>query len=140
MTKLNPYISQLDPYLHTLTYVRQKSSFLLSAVLTAASKSFEPALYPSIHAHAEKLFMEAFQRGDKSAETVQAIMVLTYWKEPSDTRAWMSVGLAIRMSMDLGWHKLGTTLTSPKDLTDTRQREIRNDERTWLVLFVYDRR
>lgn len=140
MTKLNPYISQLDPHLHSLKYVRQKSSFLLSAVLTAASKSFEPALYPSMLAHADKLFMEAFRRGDKSAETVQAIMVLTYWKEPNDTRAWMSVGLAIRMSMDLGWHKLGTTPTSPKDLTDTRQREIRNDERTWLVLFVYDRR
>ncbi|CAG8132307.1 unnamed protein product [Penicillium olsonii] len=139
MTKLNPYISQLDPYLHSLTYVRQKSSFLFSAVLTAATKSFEPTLYPTMLAHAEKLFMEAFRRGDKSAETVQAIMVLTYWKEPNDTRAWMSVGLAIRMSMDLGWHKLGTTPDASKAATDTQQREIRNAERTWLVLFVYDR-
>jgi hypothetical protein len=140
MTELNPYISQLDPNLHSLEYVRQKSSFLLSAILTAASKSFEPALYPSLHAHAEKLFLEAFQRGDKSTETVQAIMILTYWKEPNDTRAWMSVGLAIRMSMDLGWHKLGSNATPPEDLTEARQRSIRNDERTWLVLFVYDRR
>jgi hypothetical protein len=139
MNKLNPFVSQLDPNLHSLTYVRQKSSFLFSAVLAAASKSFESALYPSLHAHAEKLFLEAFQRGDKSVETIQAIMVLTYWKEPNDTRAWVSVGLAIRMSMDLGWHKLGSTPT-PDGLTEARQRQIRNDERTWLVLFVYDRR
>ncbi|KAJ6097540.1 hypothetical protein N7499_001914 [Penicillium canescens] len=139
MTKLNPFVSQLDPHLHSFTYVRQKSSFLLAAVLTAASKSFEISLYPSLHEHAEKLYMEAFRRGDKSAETVQAIMVLTYWKEPNDTRAWMSVGLAIRMSMDLGWHKLGHGLARQEKLTELQQREIRNDERTWLVLFVYDR-
>jgi hypothetical protein len=140
MTKLNPFVSQLDPHLHSFTYVRQKSSFLLAAVLTAASKSFEISLYPSLHEHAEKLYMEGFRRGDKSAETVQAIMVLTYWKEPNDTRAWMSVGLAIRMSMDLGWHKLGHGPARQEKLTELQQREIRNDERTWLVLFVYDRR
>ncbi|KAJ5775579.1 uncharacterized protein N7511_000590 [Penicillium nucicola] len=139
MTKLNPFVSQLDPHLHSFEYVRQKSSFLFGAILTAASKSFETSLYPSLHEHAEKLYMEAFRRGDKSAETVQAIMVLTYWKEPNDTRAWMSVGLAIRMSIDLGWHKLGHGPARQEQLTDIQQREIRNDERTWLVLFVYDR-
>jgi hypothetical protein len=52
----------------------------------------------------------------------------------------MSVGLAIRMSMDLGWHKLGQDPVKQEQLTELQQREIRNDERTWLVLFVYDRR
>lgn len=140
MTKLNPYVSQLDPHLHSLAYVRQKSSFLLSTVLAAASKSFEPAVYPSLHAHAEKLFLEAFRHGDKSTETIQAIMILTYWKEPNDTRAWMSVGFAIRMAMELGWHTLGSVPNLPVECTEVRQRELRNDERTWLVLFVYDRR
>lgn len=67
-------------------------------------------------------------------------MVLTYWKEPNDTRAWMSVGFAIRMAMDLGWHTLGSVTNSAEERTEARQREVRNDERTWLVLFVYDRR
>jgi hypothetical protein len=137
MTKLNPYVSQLDPDLHSFTYVRYKSPFLFTAVLAAASKAFNSALYTTLHAHAENLFSQCLRQGEKSTESVQAILILTYWKEPSDARAWMSLGLAIRMGLDLNWHKL-----SPQegDITNCNQREIRNVERTWLVLFVYDRR
>ncbi|KAL5041700.1 hypothetical protein BDW71DRAFT_201157 [Aspergillus fruticulosus] len=138
MQKMNPYISQLDPVLHTFTYIR-KSPFLLTTVLAAAAKTFESTLYPDLIGHAENLFAGCFRRGDKSTEIIQAILLLTYWKEPSDTRAWTSVGLAIRIAMDLGWHKLSRSVSNDAWRNDIQRREIRNVERTLLVLFVYDR-
>ncbi|KND88623.1 Protein priB [Tolypocladium ophioglossoides CBS 100239] len=137
MTVLNPYICQLDPILHTFPRVRERSPFLLSTVLAMSAKSFNPALYSKLHEHAQDLFTEAFRRGIKSTETVQAILILTYWKEPQDTRVWNSLGYAIRMCMDMGWHKLAPQ-TQTKMANDEK-RELRNIERTWYVLFVYDR-
>ncbi|KAL4893595.1 hypothetical protein BDV59DRAFT_177663 [Aspergillus ambiguus] len=139
MGKMNPYICQLDPHLHSFQYIREKSPFLLTTVLAASSKAFQSELYPSLHEHAEKLFADSFRRGEKSTEIVQAIMLLTYWKEPNDTRAWTSIGLAIRIAMDLGWHKLSPDSSGRNELSDIKQREKRNVERTLLVLFVYDR-
>ncbi|KAF7197486.1 Protein priB, partial [Pseudocercospora fuligena] len=137
MKNLNPYVSQLDPTLHTFQYVRVKSSFLLTAVLAAAAKLLNPSVFSPLRDHAERLYMEVFRRGLKSPEVVHGIMLLTYWKEPDDTRAFVNVGIAIRICHALGWHKL-----KAQDLTvmsEGRAREIRSMERTWLVLFVYDR-
>ncbi|KAJ0426576.1 fungal-specific transcription factor domain-containing protein [Aspergillus carlsbadensis] len=136
--KINPYISQLDPVLHTFSFLR-KSPFLLTTVLAAAAKAFESSLYADLNAHAESLFATCFRRSDKSTEIIQAILLTTYWKEPNDTRAWTSVGLAIRIAMDLGWHKLSPLASRKDGLTELQRREIRNVERTFLVLFMYDR-
>lgn len=138
---LNPFISQLDPSLHTFRYVRETSSFLLAAVLAAAAKLLHPSLHKPLLIHAEGLFLESFRCGSKSTETVQAILILTYWKEPHDNRAWLSVGHAIRMAIELGWHHLGSDGMKPtENASDRKAMEYRNIERTWLVLFVYDRR
>lgn len=137
---LNPYISQLDPNLHTFLYVRQKSSFLFTAVLAMSAKTFNPIVYNALYDHAQDLYTESFRNGAKSTEIVQAILILTYWKQPQDTRAWTSLGYAIRMCMDMGWHKLTAYSPASRVIGDeTRRREIRNIERTWFVLFVYDR-
>ncbi|KAJ4050763.1 hypothetical protein NW761_005560 [Fusarium oxysporum] len=140
ITVLNPYISQLDPYLHTFTYVRSKSAFLLSSILAMSAKAFNHVLYAKLYDHSQDLFANVFRRGSKSIEIVQAILILTYWKEAQDTRVWTSVGYAIRICMDLGWHKLahcGSAATTTE--TESQKRERRNIERTWYVLFVYDR-
>lgn len=141
MKHLNPFVSQLDPFLHTLEYVRRKSSFLFVAILAAASKSLHESLYPSLHSHAEMLYSESFRRGWKSTEVIQAILILTYWKKPDDSRAWLSVGYAIRMAVELDWHQLGNdNRKAPAESSELNAREFRSVERTWLVLFVYDRR
>ncbi|KAI4612058.1 hypothetical protein J4E80_007512 [Alternaria sp. BMP 0032] len=141
MKHLNPFISQLDPTLHTFQYVRGMSSFLFTAILAAAAKLLHPALRKNLLSHAEELFMEGLRSGAKSVETVQAILILTYWKEPRDNRAWLNVGLAIRMAIELGWHHLGSDgMRPPENTTDLQSVRFRNIERTWLVLFVYDRR
>ncbi|KAG7075722.1 fungal specific transcription factor domain-containing protein [Colletotrichum scovillei] len=139
MESLNPYISQLDPYLHTFSRIRQESSFLLAAILAAAAKAFNPALYKKLREHAEGLLASTFRKGTKSVETAQAVMILTYWKESEDTRAWMLLGYVIRMGMELGWHRLAPYSPQSNAAMDLERRQARNIERTWLILFVYDR-
>ncbi|KAF1931062.1 uncharacterized protein M421DRAFT_408446 [Didymella exigua CBS 183.55] len=103
MKYFNPFISQLDCYLHTLGYVRETSRLLLTAVLAAAAKLLHPSLYIVLLNHAKR-----------STETIHAILILTYWKKPDDNLAWLSVGLAIRMAIELGWHQLGTAEMKPR--------------------------
>lgn len=138
MTNLNPFICQFDRELHTFEHVRRTSPFLLTSLLSAAAKALNPALHLSLKDHVEKLFGCALRDGDKSPEVVQAILVLTYWKEADDTRAFVNVGMAIRIAMELGWHKISVRSFLTNGDSDERYR--RNAERTWLVLFVYDRR
>ena len=140
MRSLNPYISQFDPSLHSFIYIQQKSPFLLSAILSASSKAFHPPLHSQLQAHAEKLLGKAFSQGEKSVEVVQAILVLTYWKEPEEARTWLLVGYAIRMFIEMGWHKLPDQDHREEGMSEQGERELRNFQRTWLVLFVYDRR
>lgn len=141
MRSLNPFISQFDPKLHTFEYVQQRSPFLLTSILAAAARAFHPPLHSALRAHTEHLLAKAFTQGTKSPETVQAILVSTYWKEPDDTRSWLLIGYAIRMCIELGWHKLGTiTPALLQGETSIRIREEMNTRRTWLILFVYDRR
>ncbi|KAK8058573.1 hypothetical protein PG994_009021 [Apiospora phragmitis] len=106
MNSLNPYISQMDPELHTFNYVRQKCPFLFTAMLAAAAKALHPELYPKLHHHVEELFGQNFRLGRKSTEIAQAVLIMTYWKEPDDSRAWISLGYVIRMGIELGWHRL----------------------------------
>ncbi|KAF5712414.1 hypothetical protein FMUND_8509 [Fusarium mundagurra] len=135
ITVLNPYISQLDPHLHTFTYVRSKSAFLLSSMLAMAAKAFNHVLYVKLYDHAQDLFSNVFRRGSKSVEIVQAILILTYWKEPQDTRVWTSVGYAIRICMDLGWHKLAYCRSEAVTTeSEVQRRERRNIERTCISL------
>ncbi|KAK1537536.1 fungal specific transcription factor domain-containing protein [Colletotrichum paranaense] len=119
--------------------IRQESSFLLTAILSAASKAFNPALYKRLRDHAEGILASTFRKGTKSVETAQAVMILTYWKESEDTRAWMLLGYVIRMGMELGWHRLAPYSPQSNAAMDLERRQARNIERTWLILFVYDR-
>ncbi|KAF9880085.1 putative fungal specific transcription factor [Colletotrichum karsti] len=68
------------------------------------------------------MLSDNLRKGSKSVETAQAIMIMTYWKDPDDTRAWMYLGSKDQENLD-----------------EVGAREVRNTERTWLVLFVYDR-
>lgn len=140
MNNLNPLICVLDPALHTFQYVREMSSFLFTVILAAAAKAFNPDLHPKLYKHSEDLYMECVRYCVKSAEVIQAILIFTYWKQPNDTRSWSSIGYAIRLCMELGWHKLTinvSDISQSKSKVEARQR--RSSERTWLVLFIHDR-
>ena len=114
---------------------------MFTAILAAAAKAFHPPLHAQLRAHTEYLLTKSFSEGTKSPETVQAIMLSTYWKDPADTRSWLFVGYAIRICMELGWHKLEDISANALEKMSQREaREAMNIRRTWLVLFVYDRR
>lgn len=143
---MNPFICQFDPVLHTVRYVRNRSPFLFTALLSVAAKVFCPAIYAKLHEHSEKLLHNIMGSGEKSLEIIQGVCLLTHWKESSDTRAWMFIGYAIRGGLELGLNKLKPSiLDKPMQLVsgfeeEMELREQRSKERTWLVLFIYDRR
>uniref|UniRef100_A0A0D2Y1N8 Transcription factor domain-containing protein n=1 Tax=Fusarium oxysporum (strain Fo5176) TaxID=660025 RepID=A0A0D2Y1N8_FUSOF len=97
-----------------------------------SAKTFNHVLYAKLYDHSQDLFANVFRRGSKSIEIVQAILILTYWKEPQDTRVWTSVGYAIRICMDLGWHKLTPYSPTAVAESEMQKRERRNVERTCL--------
>ncbi|KAM5432152.1 hypothetical protein McanCB21832_005163 [Microsporum canis] len=142
---MNPFICQFDPVLHTVRHIRHRSSFLFTALLSVAAKVFCPALYAKLHEHSEKLLHNIMGSGKKSLEIIQGLCLLTHWKEPSDSRAWMFIGYAIRAGLELGLNKLKPSiLDKPMQLVsgfeeEMMLREQRSKERTWLVLFIYDR-
>jgi hypothetical protein len=109
-------------------------------MLSVSAKAFNPALHFDLHRYSEKLFNDAIARGAKSPEVIQAILLKTYWKQSDDTRSWPIIGYAIRLSMELGWHKLSSKEEDAMTMSSLEILERRNLERTWLVLFVYDRR
>ncbi|OJD24117.1 hypothetical protein ACJ73_04523 [Blastomyces percursus] len=143
---MNPFICQFDPKLHTLKYIRTRSYFLLTALIAAAAKIFRPSLYTKLHEHAESILKDILSTGQISTEIVQGLCLLTYWKEPSDSRAWLLVGYAIRAAMEMGWHKFKPSCPDgPASVmcesveSELEMRELRSKERSWLMLFVYDR-
>lgn len=134
---LNPYVVHLDPVLHTFELVQQRSSILLTVILSTAARIFNESVHPILQDHTEKLLAKLLASCERSTEFIQALLLLTYWKDPNDSRSWHFVGHAIRMATAMNWHKFDVEAVFN---TEQEAREQRNMERTWLILFVYDRR
>jgi hypothetical protein len=81
---VHPCCSVLDPVLHTITYVRERSHLLLTAILAAAS-IYQAALpgasaqeideAQTLYAHSEKLFLVISITGARSSEIIQGYLV-----------------------------------------------------------------
>lgn len=42
---MNPFVNLFDPELHTVPYIRARSSFLFTVLMTAGCKFFKPELF-----------------------------------------------------------------------------------------------
>ncbi|SCZ92333.1 BZ3500_MvSof-1268-A1-R1_Chr5-2g07790 [Microbotryum saponariae] len=135
-TQLNPFIKILDPHLHTMEFTRKHSPILFSAVLCVAGKFTRVDLYPQLLAHAQQLVGRALADNISHIGIVQALGILVYWKEPTDSSAWMKVGIAIRMGYQLRLHK---PRTQPLPADTMEARLILDGERTWLNLVCFDK-
>jgi hypothetical protein len=93
-----------DDTVHTLSYMRQHTVVLLSAVLAATSKLFRKDLCPGLLAHANTILDRALLRGVTHISLMQSLMILTYTKAPADTSAWRRIGMAIRMGYQMHLH------------------------------------
>lgn len=136
--RLNPFINLFDPALHSLTYVRSRCPFLFTTIIMACCKFFRPGLYQTMKKLANEFCVRAFADYWKRVEVVQAFACLCYWKEPDETRVWMYIGFACRMSIELGLNRFVSEKRLPTE-TELQWLERRNRERTYLVLFVHDR-
>ncbi|KAG9242918.1 hypothetical protein BJ878DRAFT_144559 [Calycina marina] len=136
MNYLNPYVCHLDPEFHTFELVQERSPFLLTVLLCVSAKIFNETVHAVLYVHTEKLLAKFLVSCKKSTESVQAICLLTYWKDPNDSFSWQYVGHAIRMATAMNWHRFPVVSEAT---TELEAREQRNKERTWVLLFVYDR-
>ena len=113
---LNPMIALLDIHLHTLPYLRSSSAALLTAVLAAASRFFRKDLAQALLDHAQTIINRELGAGTCDVGLIQALMILVYWKVPSDRSAWLKIGIAIRLA-----YQLQCNSAIPKPLpTDTK--------------------
>ncbi|KAH9941410.1 hypothetical protein B0H21DRAFT_550934 [Amylocystis lapponica] len=135
--RLNPFINMFDPALHSASYVRGRCPFLFTTLIMACCKFFRPELYPTLQTLAQKYAVRAFAEGWTRIEVAQAFASLTFWREPNDVRVWTYIGYACRMAVELGLNR--TAVPPPRGESDMQLRERRNRERTYLLLFVFDR-
>lgn len=140
-----------DPRLHTLPYVRSRSSFLLAVILSVAStfKTICPSarLHSRLVAHASKLEDHVRNNHLKSVEIVQALFLLASFTEIPATlcrdKTWMYVSHAIAIVTEMRLDapvpycvqmdtEYGKSPAMDEILT-------RNAHRSCLMLYIHDR-
>ncbi|BEI84611.1 hypothetical protein CcaverHIS002_0500120 [Cutaneotrichosporon cavernicola] len=134
--KQNPLIAILDPKLHTVSFLRT-SSMLFTTILAAASKYALPERHGTLLAHAESLINRATNGGECCTALIQSLLILVYYKGPTDRSAWLKIGIAIRFAFQLRWHEARPSMTLPADEHEARL--ILDPERTWFCLVCFDR-
>ena len=111
---------------HTFDVVK-RSAILFSSILAVSAKFFRPALYRHLHSHAQMLLSRATGAGECDIGIVKAILVLVFWKNPTDKSAWIKIGTAIRLGYQLGLHASGRGGASYERL----EGEAKDARRTW---------
>ena len=87
-----------------MRYLRRSSTVLFASVLAASSRFFRKDLHRRLLSHAQTILDRAVTAGASDIGMVQSLMILTYWKNPSDTSAWRKIGMAIRIGYQSLWH------------------------------------
>ncbi|OAL22728.1 hypothetical protein AYO20_11127 [Fonsecaea nubica] len=148
----NPFVGLLDPLLHTPDYVYSMSFTLFSVVCAlgcaVSTLPRDRVVYPALFALAEGCLKWSIATSVKSIETIQAIIIMQYWapvhQKQSDDPYWLQLNHAVRLAREIGVDK-ATVVTEhlsalpPSTSTDTKERILRNFERTWLYTFIADK-
>lgn len=107
-------------------------------MLAASAKYFHKPLYPRLLAHAQKLLSSAIEQGQCNTGVIQALLILVYWKEPTDQSAWIKIGMAVRLGYQLGWHERSSKPRPPVPEDPVRYREQLVSVRMWAILTAQD--
>ncbi|KAF8881560.1 hypothetical protein BD779DRAFT_1545499 [Infundibulicybe gibba] len=127
-----PFVSLLDPVLHTPATTFARCPFLLPLVICAISSRYyaeKSEVYPIAMHFAKHSAANALINGWKSVELCQAYILMSIYAVPArrweDDRSWLYTGLAIRIATDLNLHQ--------------QEREILNRTRVWMMCSNLDR-
>ncbi|GKZ27411.1 hypothetical protein AbraIFM66951_004199 [Aspergillus brasiliensis] len=167
--KIHPLVGILDPLLHTVGFVRSRSALLLTWILAVAAlfDHHSGALAKRLRMHGERVSKLVYKRGYKSVEIIQGYYISFLARSPAlniaEEHSWIytsyASALAAELDLDqkqpspsslyrtgglLGYEKSSsTTAISQMDFSSEdlvlRQRLVRNRERTWLRIFLWER-
>ncbi|OGM49536.1 hypothetical protein ABOM_001687 [Aspergillus bombycis] len=152
----------LDPKLHTVDYVRSKSALLFTwmLALTAQFDHGSAAIAKRLRLHGEKLSRHVHTSGFKSVEIVQGYYISLLSATParmlSEERSWLYTMYAFGVAAELGLDQTSPSYASndvnltpnctPRSPTNCDredrihiQRLVRNRERTWLRILLWER-
>ncbi|KAM0755377.1 hypothetical protein T439DRAFT_375753 [Meredithblackwellia eburnea MCA 4105] len=162
--QLHPFVSLLDPLIHTPTFVRSRSLFLFTAIMAAGAQFSATAtsdVFKRLRHHSERLAKLVIDHECKSLEIAQAFLLWFPWLPPSRTlgeeRVFGYILQVMGMASELGLEKripgvadkeggrevvvkaLGADLEG-MDTNDLEllERMIRNRERFWLRFFTWE--
>ncbi|WRT65953.1 uncharacterized protein IL334_002904 [Kwoniella shivajii] len=138
-----------DPKLHTLSYVRSKSSFLLGVILAMASAHINVCQSVLLHSqllnHVNRLETHVRNKNFKSIEIVQGLLLLASWAEIphslSRDKTWLYVSHATALAVELRLD-LPLPFCVQMDPTYTPANHdilVRNAHRVCLLLYIHDR-
>ncbi|KAL0948305.1 hypothetical protein HGRIS_010897 [Hohenbuehelia grisea] len=140
-TRVNPFISLLDPVLHTPALTFARCPFLFTVICAVSSRYYseKSEIYPIAMHFAKHSAANALIDGWKSVELCQAYILMSIFAVPArrweEDRSWLYTGLAIRIATDLNLHHVSTVKTQNEKL----EREILNKTRVWMICFNLDR-
>jgi hypothetical protein len=135
-----PFISLLEPKLHTPAQTFSRCPFLFTVVCAIASRySDKPDVYPIAMHFAKSAAANALVDGWKSVELCQAYILMSIYAVPArrweEDRSWLYTGLAIRIATDLNLH----LLPQKKPTTEQQELEMLNRTRVWIICFNLDK-
>jgi hypothetical protein len=138
-----------DAKIHTLAFIRSRSSFLLSVILAMASTF--TLLCPDRHthiklrAHVNKLETHVRNNRLKSIEIIQGYLCLATWAEVSSTlchdQSWSYVSHAIGLAIELRLELPLPFCVSSDPIYDAHMHDllVRNAHRVCFLLYLHDR-
>lgn len=138
---VNPFISLLDPVLHTPASTFARCPFLFTVVCAISSRYYveKSEIYPIAMHFAKHSAANALIDGWKSVELCQAYILMSIYAVPAkrweEDRSWLYTGLAIRIATDLNLHQASTT----KAKDEKEEREALNRARVWMICYNLDR-
>ncbi|KAF9524196.1 fungal-specific transcription factor domain-containing protein [Crepidotus variabilis] len=139
--RVNPFISLLDPVLHTPASTFTRCPFLFTVICAISSRYYaeKSEIYPIAMHFAKHSAANALIDGWKSVELCQAYILMSIYAVPArrweEDRSWLYTGLAIRIATDLNLHHV----SSIKPQSESHEREILNKTRVWMICFNLDR-
>lgn len=145
--RINPLLNLLDPFLHSVNYVRNRSALLTTVIASQAARlsdnGRDAELAVSLERYWRKhLLPEAILGGYKSVELAQAYLILSLYHKPtnrlSDDRSWQYLGFAIRIATEVGVNRATQPSEGVREIEQVRRR-VRNRARLWISLFLADR-